>query len=69
MDEGDPGDVWENLRPSEARRLRQLTDHAINELASDLEQRIITRLTVAVLTFAAEYPDAPRCKPQLSIVG
>lgn len=57
---GDSGDVWQALDKPTARRLRMIVRSARAELAADLERQIVDRLTAAGLTFAAEYPDAPR---------
>jgi len=54
------GSVWDDLRESEANRLRLILDECAHDLYKDLTRLIIDRVTAAALTFAAEYPDAPR---------
>lgn len=59
--------LWTDLRPSQAARLSDLRE-AIYERADVLmveaADRIVDAVVEAALTFAAEYPDAPRAKPE-----
>ncbi len=56
----DPADLWTDLRLSEAMRLRALTEEAIVRAGQRCEAIILEELTGAGVTFATEYPDAPR---------
>lgn len=58
--EHDDGDLWYDLRTSEALRLTALYQAAIEQAAVDCEATIVAALTAAGVQFAAEYPDAPR---------
>ena len=55
--------LWDDLRPSQAARLAELGE-AIYTKSDLMQQDIIARIrefvVEAALTFAAEYPDAPR---------
>lgn len=53
--------LWADLRPSEAARLEDLMNE-IYKLADDFESRVVEAVVAAGLTFAAEYPDAPRAR-------
>lgn len=64
--EPDPGDLWYNLRATEAKRLRELTAAAIEAIAQGCETVIMEGLTATALAFAAEYPDAPRPKVEVA---
>jgi hypothetical protein len=55
---------WRDLRPSEAFRLQSLIDDAIAAAVEVAQAAILDNLTAAALTFAAEYPDAPRAVPE-----
>lgn len=59
--EGPEDGLWHDLRPSQQRRLRELLN-GIYDLADEYERRVVDATVQAVLTFAAEYPDAPRAK-------
>lgn len=56
------GALWDNLRPKEAARLEELLD-AVYEADGALRVLLVDRITRAALTFAAEFPDAPRVQP------
>ncbi len=56
----DPSFAWCDLRATEAYRLMSLMDEAIERAATRCEAIILEELTGAGVTFAAEYPDAPR---------
>jgi hypothetical protein len=62
-DRPDPGDLWYDLRTSEARRLRELTTAAVERAADRCAAIILDELTAAGVAFAAEHPDAPRPEP------
>jgi hypothetical protein len=52
--------LWMDLRTSEARRLEQLVEDAIERAAQRCEAIIIEELTGAGAAFAGEFPEAPR---------
>lgn len=59
--------VWDNLRPEEAERLTQLMDEVFTVAERELaivEERCREAAVRAALTFAAEYPDAPRARAE-----
>jgi hypothetical protein len=62
---GDGPKLWDDLRPSQAARLDDLSDAVYTE-GNSLEATLIETLREmvirAALTFATEYPDAPRAK-------
>lgn len=58
--QGDDDAIWGDLRPTEARRLRELVQSAIAKIVPECEAIIINAVTAAAMQFAAEYPDAPR---------
>lgn len=51
--------LYEDLRPSERERLEALLSE-VYDLEEPVLKMIEDRVVAAVLTFAAEYPDAPR---------
>jgi hypothetical protein len=51
---------WDDMRPSEQERLNELTHSAVDPIRADAQRRINEALVSAGLSFAAEYPDAPR---------
>ena len=53
--------VWTDLRHTEAERLTELLDDVFT-LAEKCKQQLEDATVAACLTFAAEYPDAPRAK-------
>lgn len=53
-------DLWTDLRPSEAARLRELIDVARQRLLASLWPMVVDAALEAGVTFAREYPDAPR---------
>jgi hypothetical protein len=58
-----PDCLWDNLRPSEAERLSALVEQiyvAADEWETYVVQQITERILAAGLTFASEFPDAPR---------
>ena len=55
-------DLWTDLRPSEAVRLRDVVHDVRTELRDALWSMIEDRVVAAGLTFAAEHPDAPRAR-------
>lgn len=55
-------DTWADLRPSEADRLGELIAAARQQAAERARAAIVEEVVAAALTFAAEYPDAPRAK-------
>lgn len=59
-DQGEPASLWRNLRPSEAQRLDELQGAMYRELEPVIDALIRDAVVKAALTFAAEYPDAPR---------
>jgi len=61
-----PGDVWRDLRPSEAAVLDAIADEAKGRAFERAEAIIIDELVAAALRFAAAYPDAPRAKVPVS---
>lgn len=62
-DDDPPSSLWTDLRPSEAKRLSDLLER-VYRTADAWEAEIVDRIIAAVVeagvTFAAEYPDAPR---------
>lgn len=60
--EGADTGLWRDLRASEAARLRDLVDAAIERAADAAERVIIDELVAAGVTFAGLYPDAPRAQ-------
>lgn len=64
--------VWANLRPSEEARLNELLSEVFNLASREveaLEQRLWEATVNAAMTFAAEYPDAPRVERELVSAG
>lgn len=56
---------WTDLRPSQAARLDALVDgiyETADKLMAETAARVAEAVVEAALTFAAEYPDAPRAK-------
>jgi hypothetical protein len=58
----------EDFRPTEQDRLDALTYEAIEPILQETRERITEVLGRAGLTFAAEYPDAPRATRTLTAV-
>ena len=61
-DDADPvheGRLWTNLDPSEQARLEELID-TVYDMADAFEAQVVDATIHAALTFAAEYPNAPR---------
>ena len=58
--------IWQDLRPTERARLEQLVAGVLEELEATVMPMIVSliveRTVQAALTFAAEYPDAPRVR-------
>ena len=58
--------IWDNLRPTERERLDYLIESVFNEInhgaVPKLVSLIVEQTIQAALTFAAEYPDAPRVR-------
>lgn len=58
------GCLWDDLRPSQAARLQDLLDGIYTKTDTLIQKEVIPRIrelvVEAALTFAAEYPDAPR---------
>ncbi len=56
--------LWDDLRPSQAARLAELHEEVYTKFDALIEQEVVARLrefvVEAAMTFAAEYPDAPR---------
>lgn len=56
--------LWDDLRPSQAARLQELYDDIYPKVDVLIQQEVVPRIrelvVEAALTFAAEYPDAPR---------
>lgn len=50
---------WQDLRPSEAMRLRALIGEAERRAVERARQAIVEEVIAAGLAFVAEYPDAP----------
>jgi hypothetical protein len=50
---------WQDLRPSEALRLRALIGEAERRAVDRARQAIVEEVVAAGLAFVAEYPDAP----------
>lgn len=55
-------DTWGDLRPSEAARLGEIISEAQERAEEKARAAIIEEVIGAALTFAAEYPDAPRAE-------
>jgi hypothetical protein len=53
-------DLWDDLRPSEAKRLHDLIAEHVKEALEASWAAVVSEVVAAALTFAAEYPDAPR---------
>jgi hypothetical protein len=58
--------VWRNLRPTEAARLRLLVERAKLSAFAMAREAIVREIVAAGLTFAAEYPDAPRARREVA---
>jgi hypothetical protein len=61
-DDDDPvheGLLWTNLDPSEQARLEELID-TVYDMSDSLKAKVVDATVRAALTFAAEYPNAPR---------
>jgi hypothetical protein len=54
------GALWDDLRASETARLDAIIEQVYQDLEGLICDSIETRVVAAALTFAAEYPDAPR---------
>lgn len=56
--------LWDDLRPSQAERLSELMEEIFTKGDLIIEQEVLPRIrglvAEAALTFAAEFPDAPR---------
>lgn len=52
--------VWMNLRPTEARRLHELVEVAIERAIDRALEVTLQEIRGAAMAFAAEFPDAPR---------
>lgn len=59
----DPGDLWTDLRHSEAARLHELAGAAWERAKARCREAIIEEYVAAGVAFAAEFPDAPRPEP------
>jgi hypothetical protein len=59
-------DLWSDLRPSEARRLAEIVDEAKDRALEAAWEIIAEEAVQAALTFAAEYPDAPRARVEVT---
>jgi hypothetical protein len=59
-------DLWSDLRPSEARRLAEIVAEAKDRALEAAWVVIVKEVTRAGLTFAAEYPDAPRARVEVT---
>jgi hypothetical protein len=57
-------ELWDDLRPNEAERLNELVEGAVKRAHEQARAVILHELVVAGLVFAAEYPAAPRGKPE-----
>jgi hypothetical protein len=58
-------ELWDDLRPQEAERLGGLVAAAVRRAHERARAVIFDELVTAGLAFAAEYPDAPRGKPEI----
>jgi hypothetical protein len=59
----------DDLRDSELGRLLVLTSQAIDPIREEARRQINSALGYVALTFAAEYPDAPRARRLVSVAG
>jgi hypothetical protein len=59
-DKPDPGELWTDLRRTEAQRLRVLLSEAADRIADRCSAIFLEEFTSAGERFTAEYPDAPR---------
>ena len=56
------GDIWRDLRPSEARGLLAIVHEARERAAARVAPIIVEELVAAGVRFAEEHPDAPRAR-------
>ena len=64
--------LWDDLRPSQAERLDNLIEGVyirIQPLEEEVTTKIREAIVEAALTFAAEYPDAPRGRQEAAAVA
>jgi hypothetical protein len=59
----DENSLWTDLRPSQRARLLDLIDD-LYELEGEVFARLTSAIIQAGVTFAADYPDALRARPQ-----
>jgi hypothetical protein len=59
---GGPGDIWADLRPSEARDLDRFYQVGLETALAACEAVIADAFTSAALRFAELHPDAPRAQ-------
>lgn len=59
-DEDSLSDVWVDLRYSEAIRLNELLDAAVERATDAAMEGVKHEIVAAALAFAAEHPNAPR---------
>lgn len=60
--EPDADDLWWDLRPREAKRLAKIREETVDRAQARALAVITDEIVAGGLTFAAEYPDAPRAK-------
>ena len=56
----------EDFRVSELARLDELLDLAVNPIRDECRRQVNEALVSAALTFAAEHPDAPRARREVT---
>lgn len=56
--------IWDDLRPSEAKRLHRLLGEASERAEEKCRKLLLEELTAAAVRFAEEFPDAPRAKKE-----
>lgn len=65
----DPGQVWTDLRPTEARDLDRLYEAALIRATERTEAAIVEEFVAAALRFAELHPDAPRAQQEAVTVS
>lgn len=66
--DGAISDLWDDLRPSEAERLRAIVAEAKATVVQDCLFELRNAALEAAVRFASEFPDAPRKAAALEVV-
>lgn len=55
-----PYDLWQDLKPSEERRRREIHDLAVERAEARVRELLEAEIVAAALLFASEFPDVRR---------